>query len=343
MKSELKSIKQASFLKRIVAFIMDGSVAVFTFFAFFVLVFSPIATKAFHYKDIVNEAAELQLTSQLYVLENEKDNENTAIIYIDGDENYFKERLHYYYCDYRVNLAPDKDTEINNDNGEKVLPKDYFTEEWFNSFASSKTSINEWKEASRSALYDFSRYLNPYQVKIKRIELFMIMPSFFLTFSGYFILVPLLYKNGETFGKKIMGLGFVTKDGYSVKKRQIVLRQLFALFLTTFASFFIGIGTTSFVTLGAGVFIYYLAAFISKTNRSMSDFLAYTYLIDAKNSVWFDDEKHEEKEEKSIEENLAKYNKDASKNEHVIQVGSEIVNEEVKKEFLDSSKKIEEK
>ena len=343
MKSELKTIKQANFLKRIVAFIMDGSVAVFTFFAFFVLVFSPIATKAFHYKDIVNEAAELQLTSQLYVLKNEKDNENTAIIYIDGDENYFKEHLHYYYCDYRVNLASDKDVEIKNENGEMVLPKDYFTEEWFSNFSSTITTVDDWKVASKSALYDFQRYLNPYQVKIKRIELFMIMPSYFLTFGGYFILVPLLYKNGETFGKKIMGLGFVTKDGYSVKKRQIVLRQLFALFLTTFASFVIGIGTTSFVTLGAGVFIYYLASFISKTNRSMSDYLAYTYLIDTKNSVWFDDEKHEEKEEKTIEENLAKYNKDASKNENVIQVGSEIVNEDVKKEFLNSSKKSENK
>ena len=336
MKSELKTIKQASFVKRILAIIMDGSVAVFTFFAFFILVFSPIATKAFKYKAIVKEASDLQLSSQLYVLESENASENTPICYINEEPEFFKERLHFYYLDYKVNLAPDKDAEITKENGEKVLPKDYYTEEWFAELISPLDSVEKWQKASKDALIDFSKYLSEYQMHIKRIELFIIMPSYFLSFGIYFILVPLLYRNGETFGKKVMGIGFVTKDGYSIKKRQTVLRQLFMLFLTTFSCFIIGIGTTSFVTLGAGVFVYYLAAFISKSKRSMSDYLAYTYLIDTKNSVWFDDVQHEEQKEKILEDNLSKYNKDTEDNKHIIQVGSKIVNKEVEEEYLKS-------
>ena len=103
-------------------------------------------------------------------------------------------------------------------------------------------------------------------------------------------------------------------------------------------SFYIGIGYTSFATLGIGVLIYFIATFISKTNRSMADYLSYTYLIDAKNSVWFKDKKEEELKESIVESNLEKYNKNSEINKNVIQVGTEIVNEEVKEEFLESKK-----
>lgn len=342
MKNELKSIKKASFFKRILAIIMDGSVAIFTFFAFFELVFSPIAIKAFGYRKLVNEASEFQMSSQLYVLLNEKDNRNTPINYLDDQTpEFFKEKLHFYYCEFKTGTAeakaPDYNVEITNENGDKVMPVDYYTESWFETNVASKiTDTKSGQNASYDALVDFSKYLKGYQTKIKRIELFMIMPSFFITFGGYFILVPLLYQNGETFGKKIMGLGFVTKDGYSVKKRQMVLRQLFMLFLTAFICFTITIGWWSLVFLAFGVFVYYLATFISKTNRSPADYLAYTYLIDAKNSVWFKDIKEEEEKERILEENLEKYNKYEAENKNIIQVGSKIVDEDIKKEIEES-------
>lgn len=342
MNDELKVIKKASFVRRILAIIMDGSVGIFTFFAFFVLVFSPIATKAFGYKKLVTEASEFQMSSQLYVLKSEKDSRNTPINQLDDQEpEFFKERLKFYYCEFKTGKseqhAPDYNVEITDENGAKVMPVDYYTDSWFETNIASKiTDTKNGQQASYDALVDFSQYLRNYQLQIKRIELFIILPSYAISFGVFFIMVPLLYKNGETFGKKIMGVGFVTKDGYAMKKRQIVLRQLFMLFLTTVACFTFTIGTGSFIFLAFGVLIYYIAAFISKTNRSPADYLAYTYLIDTKNSVWFKDKNEEDEKNRIVEENLEKYNKNKEENKNIIQVGSTIVNKEIEEEFLKS-------
>ena len=337
MKSELKTIKKASFIKRILATIMDGAVAIFTFFALFLFVFSPIARNAFGYKDLVQQGSDLQIASHLYVLLDEKDTNNTPIYLIDKEESeisFYMERLEYYYTQYKTSEAPDYNVEITDENGNKVLPINYYTKEWFSEKMKDVTTVEKAKDASLDAVKDFYKYVSEISMKIKRCEAFILIPSFILSYSGFFILVPLLYKNGETFGKKVMGIGLATKDGYSVRKRQIVLRQLFLFFLTVFASLIIGIGFTSFATLFVGVFIYYLATFISRTNRSFADYLAYTYMIDTKNSVWFNSEIEEKDKENEIEKNLEKLNKIKEKDSHILQVGSTIVNEEAKQEVL---------
>ena len=254
------------------------------------------------------------------------------------DVEFYKSNLKHYYCDFKVNIAPDREENIKDENGNEIAKKDYYTDDWFNSKMSTVVDVENAKKASQDALNDFGEYLKPINKKIYYSKLFIALCSYTVSFGGFFILTPLLFKNGETLGKKTMGLGLVNKDGYDVKKRQIVLRQLFLFVYVGVFSFYIGIGYTSFATLGIGVLIYFIAAFISKTNRSMADYLSYTYLIDAKNSVWFKDKKEEELKESIVESNLEKYNKNSEINKNVIQVGTEIVNEEVKEEFLESKK-----
>lgn len=337
MKSELKSIKKANFAKRIVANIMDGAVTLFIFFALFLFVFTPIANKAFGFKQAISEGTAMQEQCGLYIKESE---ESTSYILItkssSEDINFYKENLKHYYLDFKVNTAPDKDQSIRDENGNEIAKKDYYTEEWFNNKTSGVVDVTTAKEVSKEALNDFGEYLKPINKKVYWSKMFIALCSYTISFGGFYILVPLLFKNGETFGKKTMGLGLVNKEGYDVKKRQIVLRQLFLFFYVAIFSFYVGIGFTSFAFLGIGVFIYFIAAFISKTNRSMADYLSYTYLIDAKNSVWFKDKKEEEEKEAIVESNLEKYNKNEELNKNVIQVGTEIVNEEIKEEFLNS-------
>lgn len=337
---ELKSIKKASFVKRILAFIMDASVAVFAFFALMFFVFSPIASKAFGYTKLVKEASDLQISSHLYVLVNKKDNRNTPIYNLEDKKvSYYTARIKYYYCTFKTEIAPDKDVEIELKDGTKKLPKNYYTNDWFNDTFKNVDTVEEARKASYDAVADFYKYIAEYQVKVKRIELFMILPPYAISFGVFFILVPLLYKNGETFAKKILGMGFVSKNEYAVTKKQMVLRQLFIFFLTTLLSFFITIGFGSFIILGFGVLIYYVAAFISKTHSSMADFIGLTYLIDTKNSVWFKNATQEAEKEKIVQENLEKYNKIELENKNILQVGSEIVNEEAKQEYLENQKK----
>ena len=340
MSDELRSIKKASFARRIIAFIMDGAVALFVFFAFFLFVFSPIANNALGMKKAVADGSTMQVESGLYVKVEQNKVENYLPLNKCGFESKDEYFIHLkdYYCTFKTEKAPDYNVAINNENWEEVLPKDYYTEDWFNAKFASVTDVSGAKQASVEALNDFSKYLYPYERTVNLCKLFIAGCSFTVSFSIFFILVPLLFKNGETFGKKTMGLGFVTKDCFSVKKRQIVLRQLFLFVVTLLFSFYLGVGYTSFATLGLGILIYYVATIISKTNRSVADYLSYTYLIDAKNSVWFKDQNEEEKKQKIVEENLSKYNKNDELDKHVIQVGSEIVNEEIKKEIDDLKK-----
>ena len=360
MEKELTQIKVGNIVKRILALIMDGCVTIFTFFALAYLVFSPIANKTMDYKSWTDKGAKLQLDSHLYVKINENDDFNYALFDINEQdlekvctslkkENgvlFLKEQLHYYYLNFKSgnvekgsDFAPDYNVPITSENGVEILPSEYFTENWFLEKFPETMSTEDCLEAMNDAANDFGTYYLPVQKEIMKRELFIIIPSYIISFGIFFFLVPLLYKNGETFGKKTLHLGFVTKDGYSVQKRQIITRQLFIFVLVTISAFGIGIGFTSLATLLFGVAIYIIATACSKSWRSVADLLAYTLLINTRDSVWFESPDEEAKREKDVQDQMNKYSKYEPENKHVIQVGSTIVDEEIKKEFLESQKK----
>lgn len=338
MKSELKSVKKASFFKRILADIMDGAVSLFVFFALYLFVFTPIANVAFKYNLMKNDFATLKVESHLFVTENENDDKYTLITNVSNDDvSFYKENLKYYFVTFKTTKAPDCNKKhVYTDSGQEMLPSEYYTEAWFDEKYGHISTIEDIKKACTDGIYDLGNYLDPYYSKIKTIDYFIFLSSYLLSFGGFFILVPLLYKNGETFGKKVMSLGLISNDGYSVKKRHVILRQIFLFFYVGLFSFYFTISLASFAMLGIGGFVYYLVAFIVKNNRSFADLLAYTQVIDTKNSVWFKDFEEEKNKEKIVEENLAKYNKTEELDKHVIQIGSTIVNEDAKKEFLES-------
>lgn len=357
--AKLTDIKKAHLLKRIVAIIMDLAVTIFGFFALLELVFSPIARKAFNYIEINEEASQIQLASHLYVKLDESKAYNTPIYNLelaDFEKNkeilgtndfaeFFKTRIHDYYLKYKTGnvgegelAASDYNVEIELKDGSKVLPVNYYTESWFDEKFESFDSIEKCHEATAEALTDFINYINPYNNKIKRIELFMFGPSFVLAVGAFYILVPLLYKNGETFGKKVMKIGIISNDGYSVKKRQIIARQLFVFLCILISCFVIGVGLTSFITLAAAIGVYLITIAISKSNRSLPDLLAFTLVIDVAKSVYFDTPEIEMEKEKEVDNQMKKYKKYKVENKHIIQVGDQIVDEEVKKEFIASKK-----
>ena len=366
-KSELKSIEQGSFAKRLLAVLMDAALAVFIMLGFIALVFVPIADKGFHYSEKVAQGVHYQIATKLYVYFDEDDDGNMIVYdlkdlskassnadymklfdYESDDVEFFKNRLKYYYLNYKTGVdveypengkaedyrAPNYEDEIDG-----VKPVDLYTEAWFNEKFGGLTTVSEYKNAILDATSDF--YYQPYFVSLnknlKGIQLFIILPPFVLAFSIFFIVIPLCFRNGETLGKKFLHIGFVTKDGYCVQKRQIVFRQVLLLLYVSFCSFVIGIGFTSIATLGVGVFIYFLATFISKTKRSPFDYLSYVYLIDTVKSVYFRNAAEEEKKQAELDENMKQYHQGEYDPRHVIQVGGEIVDENLKKEIEEES------
>lgn len=146
-------------------------------------------------------------------------------------------------------------------------------------------------------LKDTSRYSEIY-LTLERIGRYVRYISF--GFSGliYFFITPLIFRNGETIGMKLMHVGLVTKDGYQVKKVQVFLHSLF-----NFCELFIGQFT---------YFLFYLVDYvliiINKEHRSIADFIAVTKMIDTKNSVWFVSKDVEDKLLAQVNENLDKAN-----------------------------------
>ena len=371
MKNDVVTIVNGSFAKRILAVIMDGVFAIFIALFLASLVFTPIANAAFGYSKINASQYRYHIASKLRIVYDEaedgtrtiydlKDLGNASSDYKDmmlyeyetDDIEFYKVRIKYYYLNYKTGQniehpegvdeseyrAPNYDEEID---GKK--PIEIYTEDWFNEKFGSLTTPKEFKNAAYDATSDLCN--SPYYLKmnkqIKWIQAFIVMPAFVIGFAGFFIVPPLCFKNGETFGKKVMNLALVAKDGYTVKKRQIVLRQI-TLFLYVFlCSFVVGVGYTSIATLFLGVFIYFAATLISKPHRSPLDYLAYTLVVDSQKSVWFRDEFEEHDKTKELEANLKKYSEKPIENKNIIQIGGEIVNEDLKKEIEAENKKKE--
>ena len=380
MKNSIRSLKEANLGRRMIAMIMDGVIFAFVWVALALWVFTPIVNATMHYSDLGVTGLKYEVFSKLYVCEEvdletqehkvvdvnkfEEISGNTLTYtplynYQTEDINFYKDRIHYYYCSYKtgenIEYPEGKNPEeykspiyqqfIKDNDGKDVLPKDFYTEAWFNELISGKSTIRDYQNLAYSAVADLREapFFEELNGKISTCQLVIALPAFAISYFGFYLLVPLLYKNGETFGKKVMQIGLVTKDGYQVKKRQIVFRQLLLFAWVSLSLFVVGIGLTSIATLGVGVFIYLIATVISRTRRSPMDYAAYTYMIHTGKSVWFKDSVEEEQKEIELDEKMSKYQRYNPNEKNLIQVGTEIVNEDVKRELEEEKLKKDKK
>ena len=252
-----------------------------------------------------------------------------------------------------------------------VLPVNIFTNEWFsrsilrvqnentyfvidteNSDYLSSISLKEGVDKTealaylRNEAYEATKdlYYSPFfqeiEKKIENIQFFIFLPPFGISFAIFYILIPLLFKDGETLGKKTMHLSVISYDGYSAKKRQILFREILLFIVIFVLGIVIGIGLTSFAIIALGVFVLFLLTIFMPYKRSPFDFAAYTVVVDSIHSTWFKSREDEKRHQEELEANMAKYKKYVPDNPNLIQVGTEIVDEEFKKELeKENSKK----
>lgn len=382
MKSKMSSIVQAGLGKRLAALVMDGVVFAFLWGCLVAWAAIPIANKAFGYQNNLAKGSHYEGFSKLYLIKEttvsgdvriiepsefskmEPDSKTTLVPLYDSteqDPEFYRARIKYYYLNFKTNqnieydpnvtdpailetyYSPDYNKEITLQDGRKVLPKDYYTEDWFNAnFGPEKfTDLKTVKNIAYDTVAEFynSAFFTEINNQIKGAQCFIIFPAWGISFLIFYLLFPLIFKNGETLGKKVVHIGFVNKEGYDIKKRQIIFRQLLLFLYISLCTFVVGIGLTSLATLGVGVFIYLIATIIPKSHKSPIDFAAMTYLIDTSKSVWFHDAEEENEKEEDFETKMAKYRSKKVENKNLIQVGTEIVDEKVKKEFEEENSK----
>lgn len=100
------------------------------------------------------------------------------------------------------------------------------------------------------------------------------------------LVVPLVFGNGQTIGKYVLGLALVSKSGHQVKKGAVVIRYF------VFGFFEIG---ASLGLYAMPLFLSSAAVTITNSNRAIHDLLAGTYVVDARQSKIFSGEDAEER------------------------------------------------
>lgn len=114
--------------------------------------------------------------------------------------------------------------------------------------------------------------------KIMLYGVLFIIPIFAVISFILYALIPMLSPNGETIGKRIFGIGVLTKDGYTLPKGWYITRWL-SLFIIEFV---LGIATA-----GGLFLISYIMFVFDKKRRCIHDKLSNSVVIDKKESIWF--------------------------------------------------------
>ena len=300
----------------------------------------------------------------------------------DVDAKYVIDHLQYYYCSYLTNenvelpnpkggvpynpvkdkfVAPTYNTPIPTESGD-VLPKDYYTVDWFNENilkVGQEQSVYVYNEShevvvkegvadtevvkyGHSLAYNAQKHLfeSEYFAKInnsiKWIQIFNIAVPYVLMMCVVYLLPSMIFVNGETLGKKFMGICLVNSKGYQVTKPQVLLRFLVFFVEITLSLVIVGIGLTSLATLGIGIVALLTATLLNKNKRALHDFAAGTMVVVTKNSVFFKNKDEEDAYELKVQNEINKYKSVEIENKNIIQVGSKIVEKNLKNENLDN-------
>ena len=168
----LTSIVEVNVAKRTLAAFLDLLIAIFTFFLLAMEVMVPIANATLHYNENVNNGQIYQTSSHLFMYEQTKENGEKELIHVkeyteklnpnldarivslsnnqDYDSSLYLDNLRYYYLSFltgeNVEMPNDREGKhydmvndhfVSPDYQENVkdttiLPKDYYTENWFN-------------------------------------------------------------------------------------------------------------------------------------------------------------------------------------------------------------------
>lgn len=116
-----------------------------------------------------------------------------------------------------------------------------------------------------------------------------VVSSIILSGAIVYIVMPLIFKNGQTVGKKILKLGLANYEGYSFKNIQLAMR--FMPFFVTSCAFFLPIWNNFLVVslVALVIFLVSFALFMASPKKaSLHDLAARTIVIDMKTSIIFD-------------------------------------------------------
>lgn len=268
-----------SMTTRIIAALVDGFVFFILYFLLFYLVGSPIILNSNDYKNSYKTFSEGLLSTGLYI---QKDNQVTTISYeFDYDK---KEKYDAAISSFYMNYSLEKEKEYQDSKknyptifsyNEESLNYDFIDDK--NVSTTYQTFFNE--AISRAADYFLSQN-KEVQKAYNKMYFYSNMTqilSITISLAIVYLLFPMIFKSGETLGKKLFKLRVVSirNDKFELKKWQVLTRFLCLSIFEVIMSMFL-----YFIPL----IISCIITFMTKNKQSVHDFIAQTMVLD-KNKV----------------------------------------------------------
>lgn len=121
------------------------------------------------------------------------------------------------------------------------------------------------------------------------------LSSFLIAGIICYIVLPLIFKNGQTLGKKLFKLGLANADGYKFSSSRLIMRFVPFLVVVVGMIFLIEANLYIALTIVTTLLLVSFALAMSSPKRmSLHDFTAQTIVIDLKGSILFNNAGEEE-------------------------------------------------
>ena len=146
-----------------------------------------------------------------------------------------------------------------------------------------------------------------------------------IAFPLVYLLPTLLFRNGETIGKKALRIGLVNTLGYQVTRPQMCLRTLPSYFFGAIILLFVPQETAALAILLGVLLLSYLLSLFTNGHRAIHDYIGATIAVDMRSSSVYRSRAEEEAAEELIR-------KAGEEGEHLLEAGEKALEEERKEE-----------
>lgn len=301
----MKRLQIPTIGKRILSALIDLAIISGLTCLFYFCVFSKVVSIVQDYKS-TNEHIDLEkMKSKLYVY---KDGRTISILENNskaGEKeiaeplkdfyvNYYKVKdetdMSYWYYTHVLYLDEYKEKKYGDITKPEVILLKWNDDKtgYVHKEGTSQTDIDEFFRISCSTALTRLSNMDPIKGYIHKITFGNIRAVLYASMVGSVIpclLIPVLLKNGKTIGKLATGLIVLTDEGYYYKKYKLIFRYLAFYFI----EFFGGV-----ITIGLTFILSSSLVLFSKKKRALHDYIAFSVVLDEKQSVFFLDANEEE-------------------------------------------------
>lgn len=168
----------------------------------------------------------------------------------------------------------------------------------------SSDEYNALSDEVKARYEDASKAMNEDQEMIGlytvllNLTLLTVSLSILLSFVVWEVILPLIFKNGQTLGKKIFGIAVIRTDGVKISALQVFVRAVIGKFTIEtmipvsllLLVFFGMIGTVGLLVIAILFTVQIILMIVTKTNSMIHDVFAVTVTVDLASQMIFDSE-----------------------------------------------------